>query len=464
MPPSLRNPALPEPRGFGAWLLALLVLAGLFSIGQLGLMHPLSLLFMAVGAISGAWVLIRVAPVVFFWLVPISMAIYWKMWFQPYDLLIPALAVLMVLDRWSTLRWRELRLPAVEVRFLLFLACLLTTLLGPFSAERLIFIAKIYTMGFLAHEVARHAVRPYGRRSLVIGPIVFLLTTSMQLFHRFGQSGIPSFNAMSHRSDLTDLSWGLSNFVAAVMVICLPAVAYFLQTARNPIERIAGWSMIAASVGALFLTTSRGGLVLGAGFLASLAVRAQRAVIAIVMLVILLAAIALTPFGQQVITRFSDAQGMLSAVARFGIWGAAWNRFVHNLPFGVGHGQGLIQDDRLAAIDPHEFLLTLLSEGGVLALAAWLWLLQGVWSDGTRLARDPATRIAGRSLQATVVLGFLNALFEPTFPGSIYFVLFWWMAGIFRGTPERSPSAVPSIHDPAQDRVTGRNLLQHEGS
>jgi O-antigen ligase len=124
-------------------------------------------------------------------------------------------------------------------------------------------------------------------------------------------------------------------------------------------------------------------------------------------------------------------------------WGLAWQRGVTHLPFGIGAGQGVMQQDRLGIGDPHNFYLTLFSEGGPLSLALWLWMFAALWRKAGALARAPGTSAAGTALQGTVALAMFNACIEPTFPGNLYQTLFWWLAGTFYGA------------DPAAERPRG---------
>jgi hypothetical protein len=169
----------------------------------------------------------------------------------------------------------------------------------------------------------------------------------------------------------------------------------------------------------------------------------------------LLALVLLTPAGTVVLQRFQDPQGIYSVGARWEVWKAAWERGISHLPLGVGHGQGRIQGDELADIDPHNFLLTLFSEGGPLALAAWLLLLYSVWQRGRLLSQTPGGENAAQSLRLLVVLGFLNSLFEPTFSGSLYYTLFWWSVGVLdESEPATAQPAIVDSH-PSRDDPRG---------
>ena len=125
------------------------------------------------------------------------------------------------------------------------------------------------------------------------------------------------------------------------------------------------------------------------------------------------------------------------------MWAATWQRGMAHLPLGVGTGQGVIQHDLLAWMDPHNYPLTLFSESGPLAVVGWVALIVVVMRTTGR-ARARLGVDATRVLHATVALGFLNSMFEPTFTGNLYFLLFWWLIGTLEAGAVR-PGAVQSV-------------------
>jgi hypothetical protein len=366
-------------------------------------------------------------------LFPISTLLYVDAPVQPFDLLLITLCAVSVLPFLSRPAWRSLRAGGIVRAYSLFLLCLLTTLAAPFSTTRLIAVCKLYFVGLLCYTVARHAAGRLGRPPLLWGLVVFAVATDAMLILRHVVSGVGPGQIMSHRTLLTDLSWGTSNYVAAVLVVLLPAALFFLASidAGRFSQRLATAAFAIQLVGVLY-TTSRGGFLLAIAAL----LYAMRRTWMVPWKLLLGAAAALgivllTPLGVGMLGRFSDPQGMFSIAARWAVWDAAWERGVTNLPFGIGHGQGLVYGDQLGDIDPHNFPLTLFSEGGPLALLSWLALMAVVWNRGRVLALRPETQAAGRSLALLTVLAFANCLFEPTFPGYLYQTLFWWSVGVY---------------------------------
>jgi O-antigen ligase len=259
------------------------------------------------------------------------------------------------------------------------------------------------------------------------------------LMMRVAQSGVPSFKGTMLRTYLTRLTWGSSNYVSAVLVLCMPAIVLAIRlTPRGSGRHWTSVGTLIASLVTPLLTVSRGGFLLSAAYLLSLAARVRRSLAAIGALagVALLGTgiLMLTPFGRGLALRFTDASSMNSVIARVLIWEAAWKRGLAHLPFGVGAGQGPLTKDALNITGPHNFLLELFSELGVPALILWLWMFATLWSVGRRLRTRPDTRFAGQAMIGTLVLAFFNMLFEPTLSGNLYHLLFWWLIGIFYGS------------------------------
>jgi hypothetical protein len=414
---------------------ALAVSVLLLLIGMGWVMHPLVLLVLGPLLLVACAFVLRTSPILLYWLVPASMVLDFKRAVQAYDILVLLLASATLLAAYSKTRLADVRLQPIEWRALLLMAIFFTAFLGPVDATRFQHALKLYSMGFLAFETARWAVPRLGRAGLAWGPAIFCGITSLELFGRLRASGIPSFKSVVLRTYITDLSWGSSNYVAAALVVCLPVLMFLLRSLpRGSTRRWLVTAVVAGTLGSLLITSSRGGFVLAAGYFLLEGVRVRRAGwIGIAGAIAAVLVLALSPLGQGLVARFTNEQSSASVLARIAIWANAFERGMEHLPFGVGAGQGILQQDRLALIDPHNFMLTLFSETGPLGLMAWLWILAALWSAARRLRKQPSTRLAGNSLRATFLVAILNSLFEPTFPGYLYVVLFWWIAGSLHG-------------------------------
>jgi len=413
---------------------ALAVSALLLVVAMGWALNPLALLVLGPALVLACAFVFQASPILLYWLVPVSMVLDFKRPVQAYDVLVLLLAIATLLAARSRMRLADVRLQPIEWRFLLLMALFFTTLLGPFSPRQFLYVIKLYSVSLLAFEAARWAVPRMGRASLAWGPVLFCGVTTLELLARLRASGIPTFKSVVLRTYITDLSWGTSNYVAAVLVLCVPMVMFLLRGLPPGGRRSLASAILAGTLGSLLLTFSRGGFVLAAGYFLLQGVRLRRGNwIAIAVSIAAAAVLALSPVGQGLLGRFTSVQGVDSALYRVTIWRAAFERGLAHLPFGVGAGHGVLQNDRLAQIDPHNYPLTLFSETGPLGLVAWLWMFAALWGAARRLRDDPSTRHAGRTMRATLVLAFVNSLFEPTFPGYLYQTLFWWIAGTLHG-------------------------------
>ena len=329
------------------------------------------------------------------------------------------------------------------MRYLAFLAVSLLSLPAAISLYRYGGALKVYVVGLLAFEVARRAARRFGRAAVLWGPAIFVSITVTTLVLRTAQSGVPVFRSILLRTYLSRLPWGSSNYVAAVMVLCLPALLLLYQESiEQPRRRQLVLGIIVGSLTNMFFTLSRGGFAMSIVCLAMFGFSGRRVPWRLLAAVAIGAcAIAFLPLGQALFSRFTNAQSQDSILARVMIWSAALERGIHHLPFGVGLGQGWLQQDALQGIDPHNFPLTLFGELGPLGLLAWFWMIAALWAASGRLAGIPGTRAAATAMRATLMLGVLNSLFEPTLTGNLYHLLFWWLLGIYHGAGE--PADLP---------------------
>lgn len=396
---------------------------------------------------TAAMVLIalRAAPLLLLWAVPLSMSVFLYTPVLHYEILVVVLGVSLVIANREGAGARAPGWDPIERAFLIFLVSTFISVLVVSSLWRFGGTWKIHVVGLLGFEVARRGARRYGREAMLWGPALFMLVTAIMLMSRVSTSGIPGFRSIQERSFLSELPWGQSNYVAAVTVLCTPAM--LLLTRLSPprsVRQTLAYGILALSLGAMLVTSSRGGFVLSTAYLLTQSVRLRRSSLpALGMLLVGGATLMLSPFGQATLERFTNWQSTHSILFRFAMWAATWQRGMNHLPLGVGTGQGIIQHDLLAWMDPHNYLLTLFSESGPLAVVGWVALIVVVIRTTGR-ARARLGEDATRVLHATVALGFLNSMFEPTFTGNLYFLLFWWLVGTLEAGNIR-PSAAQSV-------------------
>jgi O-antigen ligase len=417
---------------------ALTAVAALSVFGLLGTQSPFAWLVLGPVALVSLALLMRTAPVLLFWSVPVSMYWFTYLPLMHYEFLALLCAGFTLVTSPIRTRLDRLRIPVLHGRYLIFLLSLLPGLVVAISPWRFFATFKLFALGLVGFEAARRGARRLGHEALLWGPTLFIAISTGMMMTRVAASGIPGFKSATLRSFLSEMPWGGSNYVAAVMVLCLPAMTLLARTSpargwrRRTVVTVIGLTMIA-----LLVTASRGGFALAAGYLVLLGVRNRRSLVPVAVAAVAFGiAVFATSFGQGMLSRFSSARSWDSAGFRVMIWQSAFERGWRHLPFGVGAGQGMIQEDRLQQIDPHNFLLQLFSESGPIAVALWLWLVATLWDRARRLRRDPATRMVGDAALGVVAMMFLNMLFEPTLSGNVYHLLFWWIVGILFGGAE----------------------------
>lgn len=422
-----------------------LPLAALLLIGLFGPKSPLTWLIAGPVFAIGVVTALGQLPLLVLWAVPGSMCVFYYLPIFHFEALVMLLALTMGFASFSALKVRSWRLQPVEARYLAFLATMLPGIVAAVSLWRYFGAFKVYFLGLLAFEVARHSVRRYGRTALLWGPAIFCAATAAMMAVRVVRSGIPAFKSVEQRVYLSDMGWGTSNYVAAVLVICVPSLVLLVRgTGRSTWPRFAAVGTLIATLGAILVTTSRGGALLAIAYLLSLVVRIRNKVTATALALLVVAGITLTPFGTGLVDRFTNPQGSDSIIFRAFIWQAGLQRGWTHLPFGVGIGQGILQNDRLQGIDTHNFLITLFAELGPIGVVAWLWLFAALVGAARRLSQHVETRIAGSAFKATLALAFANLLFEPTLVGNHYHLLFWWLVGILHGCGQ--PAELPPPH------------------
>jgi O-antigen ligase len=146
-------------------------------------------------------------------------------------------------------------------------------------------------------------------------------------------------------------------------------------------------------------------------------------------LVAAVAGLLASPLGAGFLLRFTSLRELGSITIRIWYWREAWLRVVEHLPFGLGLGQGYAYPDKLQNIDPHNYWLVVGSELGVPGLLLWAAVLVITWRAVGRLGTAPEMRGRVFALRVAFVLAQLHTLVEPTFQGTQYQFLWFWLFG-----------------------------------
>jgi hypothetical protein len=429
---------------------ALIAAAALLAVALAPPPNPASVAVLCVAGATAFVLALRRFPLLLLWAVPVSMAWFVYLPVMHYEALVLALGLVLLLGSYPQIARGPLRVPTITARYLLFLAAMAPAVLWAPSLWRFGGGIKFFLVGLVGFEVARRGAMRFGRGAMLLGPVAFLAITAAMLSAEVAGSGIAAFRAADLRAFLSTLSWGASNYIAAVTVLLMPALVYLIRSTAGWF-RLVPLGVLAWSLAAMLFTTSRGGFVMSVAYLVLVGLRARRVVwLAVGVAALVLVGAMFTPLGHALIARFTDARGVASVFARVLIWQAAWQRGVAHLPFGVGVAQGLVTHDSLLATDPHNYLLTLFSEMGIPGLLLWLWLFAAAWTAGRRLRVSAATHEVGTALLATLAIAFFNMQFEPTLTGGLYHLLFWWLVGIYYADGPAEPIRATVASGPAR--------------
>jgi len=448
------------------WLPPVLAALALSVLGWFDADHPIALAVLGAIGLAGFGLALRSMPVLLFWACPVLVTWARYLPLLPYEALILLLGLPLLGTSLTRLFERLPRLDPVQWRYALFLLLLLPGATGVESWWRYAGQLKMFAVGWLAFELTRRAVPRFGREALLWGPALFCAATFLQLVITMVLSGVPMFKSVELRTTVSDLGWMRANGIPSTMLLCAPAMLLLVRlTPPRSWRRAAALAALVSPFVASLFVAARGPFLLAAGYLIVVAVRIRRSWwLGLPVALLLLSPLLWTPMGQGLIERFTDLHAFESVLFRFNSWGVAWQRGASHLPWGLGAGQGIIQNDKLLDEDPHNFALTLFSEDGPLATLAWFWMMWVLWRAAGRMRSAGEARAAGTALRGTLALGLLNAMFDPTLKGNQMYHLFWWNLGLLEagflrvgpGVPGVSRAASPSpAAPPLPARPTG---------
>lgn len=314
-----------------------------------------------------------------------------------------------------------------------------------------LFGVRVYVMGFLALWIALRVSRFVDGEILLAGIPAGACALGLATIGQAVRTGYFQAPDVAHmRTTATDVGWGVSNYLAALVALMLPTGIYLAMNARRRFVRLLGWASIPLSTIPVTFGASRGGavllLVIAVFSIFRLRIKPWIAIASAVLLVGLLFA---GRGGSLLMSRFTSEENAYSVVTRLISYRGAWIRTVDHWPFGMGLKQGLMAVDRMGREDPHNYWLTLSSELGLVGIVLWALICSRLWMAIWRLVRDPATENAGRALLLTFIVVQLNILFEPTMIALQYQALFYWVFGIYLGSFDRGARLGPGARGPA---------------
>ena len=237
------------------------------------------------------------------------------------------------------------------------------------------------------------------------------------------------FMQLDFRTFYTFLGWGRSNYIAALLALCLLGTLLLGVIDRRNWVRLALAGASLLMLQAFVLLFSRAATVsLAIGILiVVVGLSGRRAFLAALGSGVLGLLFLSTRGGQVILERFADPREYLSWYDRFRLWEGAWSRFLANPWTGIGLNQGRYQLDKMAGADAHNFALTMLMEQGLLgavALGAWGYGMLKIWRRFRPRNPQLDARTVRVAVLAAVVAPLVNASAEPTITGYVVGILY----------------------------------------
>ena len=396
-----------------------------FAPGLAGVMGLLLAAGTALGSGLALWVAIPQAMVV---LVPslvpsptISYVFAWEM----------ALAVLMVtivVHAWR-LRAAWLRkLSGVESWLLSFTAWALFT--GFWCSTSLYYLLGVRRLVVAACTlwVATRLPHIASRRWFDLGIVGAASAIALAALHHSTTTGFSQAQALLHRTQVTDLGWGTTNYIATLLLLCGPSLLRLVLRGA-PLERVLGAVGFAFVTAIVFFVASRAAVVLlVVGTLVQLLHATRRHRLAVVLAAAaVVAGILASPLGAGLMSRLSSVREFGSLTIRIWYFREGFRRLLEFLPWGMGLGQGYANADKLHGIDPHDYWLLVGGDLGIPGLVLWAGVLVAIVRGWLAVRHDEPSRELAFTILLTFTLGNLHTLVEPTFQGGQYQLLFLWI-------------------------------------
>lgn len=372
-------------------------------------------------------------PQIFIVLLPCCLILPTKRGFFPFELAVFAFAAYAALD---SLRSGDARLRGPRAIHAGFLAYIVSCALSIFvirETGHFLGALKILVVAYLGLAVVFRYAGPREWTWFALSVPATGIAISLQLVRNYFSRGFHIRNVFLLRSFYSDLGWGSTNYVGAVLAVAILGTFILLILDRRTWLRAVCAGSLALMGVAMALLISRGTIVaVGLGILLLLMVLRGRQR----WLLIGVAGAGAIAMGRMtlfkvIVARFTTASQAFSYVDRVRLWRDALERFVAHPWLGVGAGQGTVQEDTLQKLNPHNYFLSVASDTGVVGLIGWLCLLGALFAHcNTLLAEGGGRRPVARAVQVFLVVAILHSCYEPTFPGTHYMFLFFWVLAI----------------------------------
>lgn len=292
--------------------------------------------------------------------------------------------------------------------------------------------------GVAAYILARAFITSQKRFKIMLYTFSFLgLFLTLLMLKNLLLSGFNILESAILRK-VTDLPLGSTNYLAAFLNLFWPiTLSLFLIEEKRSLKYVFLGAFILLLF-CLLLTMSRGGMVcflIGGLVFILLAVK-RRFLFLSLFSALLITFILLNPLAEVYFLRFQSTVGVQALEGRFNMWRDAFQIFLSHPILGAGLNNVLTQifpGIGTGDPDPHNFILKTAAEAGLIGLSTLVFLywqiiriLVKIW-DKMKISKK--TKYLCSSFIICFVIAMVNQLFEPTFFGIQYNIIFWVIIG-----------------------------------
>ena len=422
----------PRPAGIGVAILIALAATVLVCLPFTDGPWVLAGLLLAAATIviAGLAFWVAVPPVVVV-LVPALIAAPMMVYTYAWELALYGLAAVMLVHavrKGAAWPWR---LGVLEVALLAFTAWALFSYFWISDLRVYLIGMRRVLLGVVALWVATRLPWIAPRRWFHFGLIAGAAALALTALGRSMTTGLSAEQALLRRTEATNLGWGTANYIATLLLLFTPSVLWLAL--RGPrLERVLAWLAFGLIAAVQLLVASRAAmalfLVLTMVQLLATAARRHRWWVGLGTAAAI-TGLLVSPLGSGFLLRFVSLRELGSLTIRLWYFRESWRRLLEHLPWGLGLSQGYANADRLKGIDPHNYWLVVGGDHGLPGLVLWAIVLAVMVRALWALRRNPANRELVFVLLLTFVVANVHTLVEPTFQGTQYQFLWFWLFG-----------------------------------
>ena len=292
---------------------------------------------------------------------------------------IALILTLSMVSSWFIYGKSPLHIQRIDVYIILYL-CVIT--ISGLAGGYLSLDSRIVLYGFITFFATRSFIKndKQLRIAFFLVPVYGLLLI-LQMTASFAQHH-PELLTFSFSRKEADVSWGSTNYLAALLILVLPLTLSLFFTFRKVRWKILLLFFIASMTIGVFWTVSRTGALCLVIIVITLLFSLNKRKALILLAGLLVAYLLMNPFINKVASRFSanDAVSYFSALERYCMWEGSWKIFKQNPIIGVGmYNAEVVTVLRSKSTDPHNIILKSLAETGIVGFVLLLLIFKEVF-------------------------------------------------------------------------------------